>query len=80
VSKADLLNSDVLKAVERTEKYLDQLILSGIAEVLVQKDGCLVAVVHNQWNMTTLRRLVSAIGAATHNHFDYFEYAEVEDG
>lgn len=80
VSNSKLELPEVLRAVEKLEKWVDQLIESGVAEVLVQKDGCLVVVCHNQWNMLRIRRLTSAIGAETFSQYDYFEDAEVDDG
>lgn len=80
VSNSKLNCPEVLKAVEKAENWVENLINAGLAEILIQKEGCLVVVVHNKWNMKRLRRLVSAIGVQTQCQFDYFEDAEVEDG
>jgi len=80
VSRADLEEGKVSYQVERLLNTVKLMIEAGKGEVLIRKDGCLVAVMHDQTSMVTLRRMVSMLAAQTAKVYDYFEDAELDYG
>lgn len=79
VSRADVAKKDVLKPLDKMIAFINQMIFTGIMDVIVKDIGVRVYSCNNPMVMKKIRVLIHQISAVVYREQDFFEDAELSD-